>query len=119
MCARLNENERPFAHLSRSPTRQANHTNVATTTRNILGPVGTSANTTATPMSSKSTSAVAGSSRNQTTPTPGKGSKLNLIKYLLKFGGGEVKRSGGEVVTSPPLNRKVGCSKPTMIRARC
>ena len=27
--------------------------------------------------------------------------------------------SGGEVVTSPPLNRKVGCSRPTMIRARC
>ena len=26
---------------------------------------------------------------------------------------------GGEVVTSPPLNRKVGCSRPTMIRARC
>ena len=26
-------------------------------------------------------------------------------------------RSGGEVVTSPPLNRKVGCSRPTMIRA--
>ena len=29
------------------------------------------------------------------------------------------KGSGGEVVTSPPLNRKVGCSRPTMIRARC
>ena len=28
-------------------------------------------------------------------------------------------RSRGEVVTSPPLNRKVGCSRPTMIRARC
>ena len=27
--------------------------------------------------------------------------------------------SCGEVVTSPPLNRKVGCSRPTMIRARC
>ena len=27
--------------------------------------------------------------------------------------------SSGEVVTSPPLNRKVGCSRPTMIRARC
>ena len=27
--------------------------------------------------------------------------------------------SGGEVVTSPPLKRKVGCSRPTMIRARC
>ena len=27
--------------------------------------------------------------------------------------------SGGEVVTSPPLNRKVGWSRPTMIRARC
>ena len=27
--------------------------------------------------------------------------------------------SGGEVVTSPPLNRKVGCSRPIMIRARC
>ena len=29
---------------------------------------------------------------------------------------------GGAVVkwlTSPPLNRKVGCSRPTMIRARC
>ena len=24
-----------------------------------------------------------------------------------------------EVVTSPPLYRKVGCSRPTMIRARC
>ena len=27
--------------------------------------------------------------------------------------------SSGEVVTSPPLNRKVGCSRPIMIRARC
>ena len=27
--------------------------------------------------------------------------------------------SGGEVVTSPPLYRKVGCSRPTMIHARC
>ena len=27
--------------------------------------------------------------------------------------------SGDEVVMSPPLNRKVGCSRPTMIRARC
>ena len=27
--------------------------------------------------------------------------------------------SSGEVVTSPPLNRKVGCSRPTMICARC
>ena len=27
--------------------------------------------------------------------------------------------SGDEVVTSPPLNRKVGCSRPSMIRARC
>ena len=27
--------------------------------------------------------------------------------------------SGGEVVTPPPLNRKVGCSRPNMIRAGC
>ena len=27
--------------------------------------------------------------------------------------------SGGEVVTSPLLNRKVGCSRPTMMRGRC
>ena len=27
--------------------------------------------------------------------------------------------SGSEVVTSPPLNRKDGCSRPTRIRARC
>ena len=26
---------------------------------------------------------------------------------------------GGEVVTSPHLNQKVGCSRPTIIRARC
>ena len=32
---------------------------------------------------------------------------------------GNNKRSGGEVVTSPPLNRKVGCTRPTMSRARC
>ena len=32
---------------------------------------------------------------------------------------GEAKGSSGEVVTSPPLNRKVGCSRPTMIHARC
>ena len=31
----------------------------------------------------------------------------------------EILGSSGEVVTSPPLNRKVGCSRPTMIRARC
>ena len=29
------------------------------------------------------------------------------------------RRSGGEVVTSPLLTRKVGCSRTTMIRARC
>ena len=28
------------------------------------------------------------------------------------------KGGSGEVVTSPPLNRKVGCSRPTRIRAR-
>ena len=33
--------------------------------------------------------------------------------------GAVVKGSSGEVATSPPLNRKVGCSRPTMIRARC
>ena len=27
--------------------------------------------------------------------------------------------SGGEVVTSPPLDRKVGSSRPTIIRACC
>ena len=27
--------------------------------------------------------------------------------------------SGGEVVTSPLFNRKVGCSRPTMIRTSC
>ena len=30
-----------------------------------------------------------------------------------------LKGSSGEVVRFPPLNRKVGCSRPTMIRARC
>ena len=38
--------------------------------------------------------------------------------YFFMYGN-YVKGSGGEVVTSPPLNRKVGCSRPTMIRARC
>ena len=28
-------------------------------------------------------------------------------------------RSGDEVVIYPPLNRKVECPRPTMIRARC
>ena len=27
--------------------------------------------------------------------------------------------SGVEVITSPPLNRKLGCLRSTMIRARC
>ena len=45
---------------------------------------------------------------------------------LLKFEASEVrytlvklKGSGGDLVTSPPLNRKVGCSRPTMFRACC
>ena len=39
----------------------------------------------------------------------------NFTNYLRSIALG----SSGEVVTSPPLNRKVGCSRPTMIRARC
>ena len=49
-----------------------------------------------------------------------------VFHILLKFEAPEVrytlvklKGSGGDLVTSPPLNRKVGCSRPTMFRPCC
>ena len=46
-----------------------------------------------------------------------------LVRFFIRGSTPSITRryilaSGGEVVTSPPLNRKVGCSRPTMIRAR-
>ena len=35
------------------------------------------------------------------------------------YSSGMIMGSSGEVATSPPLNRKVGGSRPAMIRARC
>ena len=40
------------------------------------------------------------------------------ILFKVKISAKTILGSGGEVVTSPPLNRKVGSSRPTMIRGR-
>ena len=45
--------------------------------------------------------------------------RSGLVTVSLKYNNHFQMGSGGEVVTSPPLNRKVGSSMPTMIRDRC
>ena len=41
------------------------------------------------------------------------------MKFMEKMGSVGERGSDVEVVTSPPLSRKAGCSRPTMIHAHC